>query len=141
MPRRPNTRRRRSPRSSLLTSACAVPWSPFSVRCLKSLRSNDREAKIASIMPIAEVDFQHWPPEKLSSFPEPLGSRKAAVVNSQGRKPLDWIILEEQAPRGRQMDASALPPRWGLTTEICKSSRGLHPWLLTAGPLGLEDTG
>src|SRR2546423_12564216 len=61
-------------------------------------------------------------------------SRTAAAVNSQGRKPLVSIQLDSRSPNG----ATVLSPRWGFDILVPLRTRGLHPWLLTVGPLGLH---
>jgi hypothetical protein len=60
-------------------------------------------------------------------------SRNAAVVNSQGREPLDLCVKTVASPNGAKVTFAP----WGLKN-LVHLSGGSRPWLLTDGPLGLN---
>jgi hypothetical protein len=61
-------------------------------------------------------------------------SRNAAIVNSQGRQPLEVDAVTIQKPQ--RGDRNSVAPL-GLKSLSSNASRGLCPWLLTVAPLGL----
>jgi hypothetical protein len=80
-----------------------------------------------------QTDPLHQPPaEKLIRLIADALSRKAAIVNRN-----QWS-LDIAAPTGRQKHGKRSAAPVGLETKMRIRSRGLHPWLLTTGPLGLN---
>ena len=62
-------------------------------------------------------------------------SRNAAIVNSQGRKPL--VRTRKKRPEPCKGETASSAPV-GLGIASCQLSRGFRPWLFTFGPLGLR---
>ncbi len=65
-----------------------------------------------------------------------VSSRHAAIVNSQGRNPL--VSGENRSPSPKGAAVRYCRPL-GATDAVRRLSRGLRPWLLTVGPLGLRN--